>query len=381
MANDGGIRVIHFDHFTPTRVSFGAGRLSEIGRVAQSFGGRALIVCGRGAMRRTGVLDRVAGLLLAAGVEHRIHDDVSANPLVREADAGVALARHHRCDVVIGLGGGSAIDAAKAVAVGVSHESVGPLVGTTLSRSAASLPLIAIPTTAGTGAEVTKGAILIDERRQFKSGIRGDDLFARHAIVDPDLTATLPRLVALETGFDALTHAIESYLAKQSNPVAQALSEKAVGLLVPALERIAAGDNDAALRESMSLAALIGGLNVATASTCLPHRLQQAIGSVMRVQTTHARGLAIVYPAWLRHVSATAGDGLARIAGHFGSGDPVEIITAFLGRIGMRSSLREAGYERGDIDTFVRNVSGNIENDPTAGIGPDLFRAIFEESL
>ncbi len=161
----------------PTRVVFGRGVLTQLGARVGEYGRRALLVCGRGAMRRHGVLDAVVGALHAAGITVTLFDGVSANPTSAEADRAVTLAVEHRCDVVIGLGGGSAIDAAKAAAVGVERGPVGPLVGTTLEASDGALPLVAVPTTAGSGSEVTKGATVTDVTRCLKAGIRGPDLF------------------------------------------------------------------------------------------------------------------------------------------------------------------------------------------------------------
>jgi alcohol dehydrogenase class IV len=188
----------------PTRVVFGRGGLTQLGARVGEYGRRALLVCGRGAMRRHGVLDAVVGALHAAGITVTLFDGVSANPTSAEADRAVALAVEHRCDVVIGLGGGSAIDAAKAAAVGVERGPVGPLVGTTLEASDGALPLVAVPTTAGSGSEVTRGATVTDVARRLKAGIRGPDLFPRVALIDPVLLGTVPAGVAAESGFDAL---------------------------------------------------------------------------------------------------------------------------------------------------------------------------------
>jgi alcohol dehydrogenase class IV len=332
-------------------------------------------------MRRHGVLDRLLDSLRAADVRATVYDQVSPDPKSDEVDAALELATRDSCRSVIGLGGGSALDAAKAVAVAVGHESVRELIGQTLEPSSSSLPVIAIPTTAGSGAEVTKGSIITDSVRNFKSGIRGDDVFPAVALVDPELTETMPAPVAAETGFDALTHAIEGYVARRAGPISQVLSETAVTLIAANLRDAANGAVDPEVRDRMSLAAVYGGLNVATASTCLPHRLQQAMGSVTRVHVPHGRGLATLYPAWLRRAFPSAPDRFDRLAELLGASSIDEGVGELRESLGLDKSLGDWGYTSEDIGTFMDNVSGNVDNDPIDGIDRDLMRAIYEDSL
>ena len=169
----------------PTRVVFGRGRLAELGRHTHPLGTSALLVCGRGAVHRHGILDAARKSLAEAGVTVTVFDGVRPEPTTAEADAAVAVAERAGCDVIVGIGGGSAIDTAKAVAAGLRLGPVGPLVGRTLEPFADPVPVVAVPTTAGSGAEVTRGAILTDPARGLKSGIRGDALFPRVALIDP----------------------------------------------------------------------------------------------------------------------------------------------------------------------------------------------------
>lgn len=371
---------MNFDHFTPTRILYGRGRLAELCAVSRPYGRRALLVCGSGAMRRLGVLQRITDILHDAPIELLVYDKISPNPRSDEIDVGLALVREHQIDFVIGLGGGSAIDAAKAIAVGGPYRSIAEIIGKTLPSRDTSLPLIAIPTTAGTGSEVSKGAIVLDVARQFKSGIRGDDLFPKVAIIDPDLMDTMPRHVAIETGFDALTHAIESYAARAATPLTRALSIAAVGKLLTALPLLAQGRAEPALRDEIAIAALTGGMNVATAGTCLPHRLQQAMGSLSRVQLSHGRGLAVVYPAWLRMAQGAAPDLFARLGAAVGVSDLGAEVGGLLQQLGMATRLREHGYEASDLDHFLKNISGNLGNDPIPSIDERTIHTLFAES-
>jgi alcohol dehydrogenase class IV len=369
-----------FDFLVPTRVVFGCGRVAELGEAVRDHGRHALLVCGRKAMRRHGVLDAVLGGLHAAGVTVTVFDDVSPNPTSAEADRGAALAASHGCDLVVGLGGGSAIDAAKAIAVGVGHGPVGPLVGTTLSATCDVLPVIAVPTTAGSGSEVTRGATLTDVTRRLKAGIRGPALFPRVAVVDPDLLASGPAAVAADSGFDALAHAVEGFVARRADPVASALAQCAVPLVAAYLPRIAAGERSSQVREAMALAALLGGFNVATAGTCLPHRMQQAMGLVPRLDLPHGRGLALLYPAWLRLAHPHAPERLDTIAALLGGPDIHTAMASLLGGCGLTGTLRNQGFTDTDLDTMARAVVGDLGNDPIAAPGPDLVQTMYRAS-
>ncbi|MEU0397267.1 iron-containing alcohol dehydrogenase [Streptomyces sp. NPDC006208] len=365
----------------PTRVVFGRGTLDRLGALAAPLGGHALLVCGRTAMRRHGHLDRAQALLRAAGVAVTVFDRVSANPRSDEVDDALALARVHSCDLVIGLGGGSAIDAAKAVAVAVGADTVRDLIGHTLPASAPALPVVAVPTTAGSGSEVTKGAIVTDVVRRFKSGIRGDAVAPRVAVVDPDLTENLPTTVAVESGFDALAHAVEGAVARRATEQSRAYSRRALALVRDNLPPVARGEASPQVRENLALAALLGGVNVATVSTCLPHRLQQAMGSVSRIELSHGRGLALLYPAWLRSAYPYASEAFDAVADALGHRDAADAIGALAEKTGLGGSLADRGFTERDIETCLAGISGNLDNDPHPQIDSGLLRGIYRDSL
>ncbi len=169
--SDSRIERMIVDLYIPTRVIFGRGRLAELGQQATAFGHRVLLVSGRTAMQRHGILDTCVRLLEESGADVSVFASVSEDPTSEEVDRGIALAHREKCDVIVGLGGGSAIDAAKAASAGLKAGPVGPLVGTSLELAEQMVPVIAVPTTAGSGAEVTKGAIITDPSRALKAGI------------------------------------------------------------------------------------------------------------------------------------------------------------------------------------------------------------------
>jgi alcohol dehydrogenase class IV len=372
-----------FDHFIPTKIIFGRGRLRELASIAAPMGRSVLIVCGRRSVQASGLLGRMRAALVSQHMAVHVFDGISPNPRSDEVDAAAAIARRQGCDMVIGVGGGSAIDAAKAAAVSIDYQSVREIIGETVPASARKLAVVAIPTTAGTGAEVTRGAIIKDVVRGFRSGVRGDGVFPSVALVDPDLSENMPGNVARATAFDALTHAIESYVARAATPITDVLAEQVFRLFSMHYGALADGKLDAAGHDDLCLAALIGGINIANTGSCLPHRLQQAMGSVDRIETSHPQGLAAVYPTWLRHVRPFAKARVDRVA-HFLRFRPEDIAGEMAGlilRLGMNPTIGAYGYTRADLNTFQSGISGNLKNDPIDAIGPDLIRSIYTEAF
>lgn len=347
-----------------TEVYFGLGALGEVGGITNALGRRAVVLTGRHAMRVSGMLDRLEDSLRVSRVDFlTIECASSPSPLSDEVDRAVIRASDFQADVVIGLGGGGAIDCAKALAVGMMLGPIGPLVGTTLSNVTLP-PVIAIPTTAGTGSEVTKAAIIYDPTRCLKAGIRSEALIPTAAIVDPDLLLTVPHEVALDTAFDALSHAIEPYVSRSGASATAPLTRDACRLLAEAFPAVIRHDLSSSVRRKLSMAALIGGMNVLLASTCLPHRIQQAIGSISPTSASHGRGLAALYPSWLRQAYSYAPqkfDEIGRLLGHEST---IEAIDGLLDASGLRTQLRSIGLSEGDLVRIAEKVTGNLENDP-----------------
>jgi alcohol dehydrogenase class IV len=266
-----------FEFATATRIIFGAGAIREIGPLARQFGSRALVVTGRDP-------DRAAPLLAALrqdGVES-VALAVTGEPELQTVEGGVALARQGGCQFVISLGGGSAIDAGKAVAAMLANE--GELLdylevigrGKALNRPSA--PFIAIPTTAGTGSEVTRNAVLASPRHQVKVSLRGLGMLPKIALVDPELTHALPPAVTASTGLDALTQLIEPYVSSRANPMTDALCAEGLSRAANSLRAAFENGRDGAAREDMAIASLFGGLALANAGLGAVHGFAGPIG-------------------------------------------------------------------------------------------------------
>jgi alcohol dehydrogenase class IV len=268
-----------FEFATATRIIFGAGALGQIGPLARQFGSRALVVTGRDPRR--------AEPLLAALRQHSVQPvafAVTGEPGIETVEGGVALARQEGCQLVISLGGGSAIDAGKAVAAMLANE--GELLdylevigrGKALGRPSA--PFVAIPTTAGTGSEVTRNAVLASPRHRVKVSLRGLGMLPKLALVDPELTHTLAPAATASTGLDALTQLIEPYVCSRANPITDALCVEGLRRAAGSLRAAFENGRNAAAREEMALASLFGGLALANAGLGAVHGFAGPIGGL-----------------------------------------------------------------------------------------------------
>ncbi|NBV22736.1 MAG: iron-containing alcohol dehydrogenase [Proteobacteria bacterium] len=268
-----------FEFATAHRVLFGPGTFKQAGAIAKGFGSRVMIVTGRSAERA----QRLGEQLTSAGVAWEVFP-IAGEPTTVAVGEGVVRARASRCDVIIGFGGGSAIDAAKAIAGLLTNEGemadylevIGR--GGPLTRPAA--PLLAIPTTAGTGAEVTRNAVLASPEHRVKASLRSPHLLPRVALVDPELTLNLPPELTASTGMDALTQLIEPYVCVRANPLTDGVCVEGMRRAARSLRRAFERGDDAAAREDMALASLFGGVALANAGLGAVHGFAAPIGGM-----------------------------------------------------------------------------------------------------
>jgi alcohol dehydrogenase class IV len=271
---------MRFEFATATRIIFGAGTLRQLGPLAAELGRRALLVTGSHPGRAAGLI----GQLSAAGITVSPFV-VPGEPTTDLARQGVQAGRDADADLIIACGGGSALDAGKAIAALLSNggdpldylEVIGA--GRPLTQPA--LPFIAIPTTAGTGSEVTRNAVLGSAAHRIKVSLRSPLMLPRLALVDPELTYDLPRAVTISTGLDALTQLIEPFVSHRANPMTDALCREGIGRVARALPRAAADGQDAAARADMALGALWGGLALANAALGAVHGLAGPLGGML----------------------------------------------------------------------------------------------------
>jgi len=268
-----------FEFATATRIIFGPGRSAEIGTLARALGQRALLVVGADPVRADGIRDRLTEAGVSAGLF-----PVAGEPSVAMVSRGAELARASGHDLVVACGGGSVIDAGKAIAALATNPG-DPLeflevVGQGRPLRAAPLPFIAIPTTAGTGAEVTRNAVLSVPEQRVKASLRSPLMLPRVALVDPRLMHGLPPALTATTGLDALTQLLEPFVSVRANPMTDALCREGLRRCARSLRRAFHDGEDADAREDMALASLFGGLALANAGLGAVHGFAAPIGGM-----------------------------------------------------------------------------------------------------
>ena len=266
-----------FEFATAGRIVFGRGALEQAGSLARSFGARALIVTGRDPARAL----RLNQLLEEQGCA-RWTIKVDGEPTLDDVRRGTELARMEACDVVLAIGGGSAIDAAKAIAGMTTNEGEMldylEVIGDGRALLREGIPCIAIPTTAGTGAEVTRNSVLASPEHRLKVSLRSPHLLPRIAVIDPELTIDLPPPLTARTGMDALTQLIEPYVCSRSNAMTDALCVSGIQRVATSLRRAYENGRDLEARENMCVASLFGGIALANAGLGAVHGFAAPIG-------------------------------------------------------------------------------------------------------
>jgi len=311
-----------FQYLMPTRRLSGAGRLNQWGEAAERLGSKPLLVSDRG-LQEAGLLDRSLELLQAAGLEATVYADMGVDPDIEVVARGAELARAQECDLVVGIGGGSPMCAAKAIAIVVAnggtirdYEGFGRF-------QQPPLPVIAIPTTAGSGTEVSAVTIISDNERHVKMAIGSPLAYPRLAILDAELLLSLPARQAAESGIDALSHAIEAFLTTQATPLTDALALGAVELLAGNLRTMVSSpenEEPLAAREACLLGASMANMACGNARLGLNHALTWPISSLFGVPHGLANG--IVLPYALEYTLPAAVDRFARLAAALG--EPVD---------------------------------------------------------
>ena len=297
----------NYDFFAPQRIVFGWGRRSEIGTIAKSLGSRAFIVSGSRTLEANGTLDELCRLLTNSGVNAERLATQTREPEVADVDTATARLRDigvREEDILIAIGGGSAIDLAKAVSAmatnthgnGVQDFLEG--VGRGLKIDRPPLPLLAMPTTAGTGTEATKNAVISSYDPPFKKSLRSDLMIPKIVLVDPELTLSLPRDITAHTGMDAITQLIESLISRRAKPIPRALCWQGLHLALPAIFKLSRDLTNRSAREAMSHAALLSGIALANSGLGFAHGVAAALG--VHAKIPHGLACAVMLPSALR---------------------------------------------------------------------------------
>lgn len=362
-----------FSYSCPTKVVFGVNKIKTIVDHLHKSHKNVLIASSRTAAVKSGALEKIRNSLSQNKTNIFYKNTISPNPKLTEVDYLSGYCQSKNITALIAVGGGSVIDAAKAVSLAVPSKLTCKKILKHDLNLISPLFLIAVPTTAGTGSEVSKGAIVSDLESKWKGGIRGENVFPKVALLDPLLTMSLPRNVTLETGFDIITHAFESLISKAASPITRMQSISALEIAVPALALAAEGELTLEVRSDLMYASLLAGYNLANSSTCLPHRLQYPLGA--NTDSIHARGLAAIYPAWFKLTYEYSpnefnfiGNLINKVLGInsivINEESSTSAITALLSKLDMAHKLRDFGVKLNQCEQFTSEVDGNLGLDP-----------------
>ncbi|EFL50596.1 iron-containing alcohol dehydrogenase [Solidesulfovibrio fructosivorans JJ]] len=352
---------------TTPRIQFGPRALEHVGREAARLGKTALIVTGRSSSTKNGSLERTRALLAAAGVAAVPFARVESDPSLDTVTEGAGLSKENNCDVLVALGGGSAMDAAKAISCLLANP--GPLAsleGVTGLKQGP--PVIAIPTTAGTGSEVTRVAVLTDTARKYKLLLVGETLMPAAAILDPELTASMPPKVAAATGMDALTHAIEAYVSKLATPLSDTLALAAIETIGANLAMAVAAPDNLHARAAMLYAQMQAGQAFSNASVGLVHAMSRPMGA--RYGVPHGAANAMLLPHVTAYNRPACPQRMARIAVALGrcidgmdlgeaSRQAAIALTELAAELPLPRTLGDVGVPTGDLADMAREAAEN----------------------
>jgi alcohol dehydrogenase len=367
--------MMSFDFHLPTKILFGRGRIKELGTHLPAGIDKYYIVTDGTIARKTPILERVVNALPAKEVE--VFDRVEENPAIETVEEAGREAREFGAGLVIGLGGGSPMDTAKGAALlAADPQPLRSILGGRLPVRPP-LPVIAIPTTAGTGSEATPYAVFTDRAAGQKIGYGHPDLFPAAALVDPELTYSMPVPVVIDTGLDVLAHAVEAYLSTVSFPLNDALALHSVEIVLEELSRAAKKEPEA--MDRMASAATIAGAAIAHASTILPHIMGYPLTVHHGVSHGRASAVMLVHVLAALRTESSLPDKVGLVDRLFESKGGPE---GFLGDLGVSVKLADYGVRDEEIGVFARKtiVKGDVKITP-ADVTVEYLERIYRSGL
>ncbi|SKA73767.1 alcohol dehydrogenase [Paucidesulfovibrio gracilis DSM 16080] len=349
---------------TPPRIIFGNGAVAQVGRETARLGSRALIVTGKSSSTRTGSLEAVTASLNEAGVHPVLFAEVESDPSIQTVEAGAALARENQCDVIVGLGGGSPLDAAKGIVLLLTHP--GDIRDyTSQPADGPGMPLISIPTTAGTASEITRFTVITDTEQKIKMSLQGTALIPSVALLDPQLTVTMPQHVTAATGMDALTHAIEAYISKLATPMSDLHALEAIRLIGANLIKAVDSPDNMAAREAMLRGQMHAGLAFSNASVALVHSMSRPLGALFGI--AHGQANAMLLPVVMdfnrsaaadryRHIAEALGENVQELSARDAAKTTVLSVEELFEETGLEQHLSAYGVQEKDIARLAKDA-------------------------
>lgn len=375
-------------------IIFGRGAVEKVGKEAKRQGGSKALLIGDAGIARAGLLKKAEESLKKEGVKTVVFDGVEPEPWVEIADEAGEIAKEKNCDLIIGVGGGSSLDIAKAAAVLATNEGKARDYQGLNKVPKPGLPKIMIPTTAGTGSEVTFTAVLSSKEPRGKAGINSPYLFPELALLDPLLTLSVPPEITASTGMDALTHAIEAYTSLQASVITDALTLKAIELIAQNLPQAVAEGQNVEVREKMLLGSLLAGMALANAGVGAVHALAYPLGGLYRIPHGVANGLLLPYVMEFNlekslekfaRVAAAMGEETEGLSAKESAHRAVEAVNKLSGEIPIPRKLKELKAKIGERDfpemaASAMKVTRPLRNNPrlmTEGEAIKIYQKAF----
>lgn len=341
-----------FEYGVLTKIHYGLGSINRLPQLVAEQAYRKILICTDSGIVASGTLDRLERLLQAAGTPYATFTGVEPDPSMAVVRRGRQAFVDQDCDAVVGIGGGSSIDTAKGISASIANgDDLAPFEGNN-KLSHPGPDVIAIPTTAGTGSEVTHAMVLLDQERQYKLGIRSTLLHPRLAILDPELLLSVPRYVAACTGMDALSHAVESYTSNQAEPITDALALHAMRLIGQNLRAFVARRRDVEAASGMLVASTLAGMSFVWGRVAAVHAISHPLGAHHHL--AHGQANTILMPpvmrfnlgsnvAKYRDVAEALGEPVQGLSLREGATRSVSAVESLIADIGIPSTLSAAG--------------------------------------
>ena len=377
--------------YNPVKIHFGAGLIGETGKIAKKYSDTALIVTGKNSMQKTGTLDRLVKILKDAGVAPIIFDGITPNPTTYEIDSAAGIAREKGVGLIIGLGGGSPLDSAKAVAVAAKGNI--PVWEYLKTPAKEALPVITVVSTSGTGSEVNRYSVMTNPETKEKPGFGYECMYPKEAVIDPEIMLSMPANVTAATGFDVFVHIFEAFTGKAKNAFSSAYCMQAFYLLKDNLIKAYNEPNNIEARGNMATASALAGLAIDISGVGIMHAMEHPV-SGNYPKAAHGAGLAALAVESMKYNLNACKKDFMLIAHHFGikragkSDDEyawslIEKIKEMLSDLNLNIRLKDLGVEKDKLRKIAKEAFDTmgfaIQNNP-AEAGENEVLKLLENS-
>ena len=373
-----------FTIYNPVKIHFGAGIISEAGKIAKKYSDNVLIVTGKNSMQKTGTLDKLVKILKESGITVTIYDGITPNPTITEIDEAAKIAKQKGVGLIIGLGGGSPLDSAKAIAVAAKGDI--PVWEYLKTQANDAIPVITIVSTSGTGSEVNRYSVMSNPATGEKPGFGYECMYPKEAIIDPEITSSMPNYVTATTGFDVFVHIFEAFTGKAKNEFSTTYCMQAFYLLKDNLIKAYSEPDNMQARGNMALASALAGLAIDISGVGIMHAMEHPVsGNYPNV--AHGAGLAVLALESMKYNLNACKRDYMLIAHHFGikragkSDDEyamslIEKTEDILTALNINVKLKDLGVEKDKLQKIAKEafntmgfaIANNPENIDENGV-------------